>query len=256
MRTAFKCKTTWLLATLAWAWSIPLQANLISNGGFESGFSGWTRVDQVGGDGTFLLQTGTLSPVNSFPVPAPPEGLQAAMTDSLGPGSHVLYQDFVVPADVAVATIGYSLFINNGNGSPDFFTPAHLDFATPALNQQARADIITTLADPFSVAALDVLQNLFQTNPGDPLVSGYNALQFDITALLQAHPGETLRLRFAEVDNVAPFNMGVDGIDLNVTPIPEPSSWILTISALLGLGLLRRSRDWLSLVINYFPAQK
>ena len=47
---------------------------LISNGGFESGFSGWTRADQTGSTGTFTAQTGTTSPVNGFTVPAPPQG--------------------------------------------------------------------------------------------------------------------------------------------------------------------------------------
>jgi len=89
------------------------------------------------------------------------------MTDSAGPGSHVLYQDFVVPNSI---TAGYfitlSLYINNGHGAGAFFAPALLDFATPTLNQQARVDIIKTSADPFSVAAADVLQNLYQTAAG------------------------------------------------------------------------------------------
>jgi len=62
------------------------QLPVITNGGFESGFTGWTRADQTGSDGTFFLQTGTSSPVNSDPVPAPPQGVNAAMTDAGGPG--------------------------------------------------------------------------------------------------------------------------------------------------------------------------
>ena len=61
---------------------------LILNGGFESGFSSWIRVNQVGSEGTFFLQTGTLSPLVGDPVPSPPEGVTAAMTDAAGPGSH------------------------------------------------------------------------------------------------------------------------------------------------------------------------
>jgi len=33
-----------------------------------------------------------------------------------------------------------------------------------------------------------------------------------VTALFLAHPGQTLRLRFADVDNVSPFNLGVDDV--------------------------------------------
>ncbi|HJT80248.1 MAG TPA: hypothetical protein VJ719_03540, partial [Chthoniobacterales bacterium] len=45
---------------------------LISNGGFESGFTDWMRFDQTGSEGTWSLQSGTTSPVNGFTVPAPP----------------------------------------------------------------------------------------------------------------------------------------------------------------------------------------
>src|SRR5438477_5365575 len=179
-----KHKNVCLWAALAYALSAPLQAGLISNGGFESGFAGWTRLNQTGSEGQFTSQTGTLSPVNAFTVPPPPQGTTAAMTDAGGPGSHVLFQDFVVPTTVPSASISFSLFVNNGHGAPDFFAPANLDFGTPTLNQQARVDIIKTSADPFSVAAADVLRNLYQTKPGDPLVSGYNAFLFDIGAVL------------------------------------------------------------------------
>jgi len=57
---------------------------------------------------------------------------------------------------------------------------------------------------------------------------------------LQANQGQTLRLRFAEVDNVAPFNLGVDNVDINA--VPEPSSWIMVCGAMVGLGLMRRRR--------------
>jgi len=62
---------------------------LINNGGFEVGFAGWTRQDFLGSDGTFFLQTGSTSPINHDPVPAPPGGLTAAMTDAQAGVSHV-----------------------------------------------------------------------------------------------------------------------------------------------------------------------
>jgi hypothetical protein len=227
-----------LLAALA----ATAQAGLITNGGFESGFAGWTRADQTGGDGSFLIQTGALSPLNLLPVAPPPQGTNAAMTDAGGPGSHVLYQDFLVPLLPGPFFLTFQLYIGNGF-APDFFTPSSLDFSTPANNQQARVDIITTAANPFSVAAADVLLNAYQTVSGDPLVSGYNMFSIDVSALLQAHAGQTLRLRFAEVDNLAPFNFGVDAVDIdgNATVVPEPGTWVAGIALLAGM-MVRRYR--------------
>jgi hypothetical protein len=77
----------------------------IANGGFEAGLGGWTSADQVGSDGTFFWQIGTASPVNGDPVPAPPGGLYAAMTDAQGPGSHVLYQNITFTARLGRARL-------------------------------------------------------------------------------------------------------------------------------------------------------
>jgi len=204
---------------------------MILNGGFELGLSGWTTVDQLGSDGAFSIQSGTTSPVNLLPVPPPPGGANAAMTDAQGPGSHVLYQDFVVTP--GSATISFDLFI--GNQATDFFTPSSLDFSTPAPNQQARVDILRASADPFSVVNADVLLNLYQTNTGDPLVSGYGPHTVDVSALFASHVGETLRLRFAETDNVFFLNLGVDNVSIDpTTPVPEPASILL-----FGAGLVR-----------------
>src|SRR5262249_12807967 len=153
--------------------------------------------------------------------------------------SHVLYQDFVVPAENAA--LSFSLFV--GNRANSFFTPtpASLDFSTPALNQQARVDILRASVDPFSVAASDVLLNLYQTQVGNPLVSGYNALNFDLSSLFSANVGQTLRLRFAETDNVFTFQFGVDNVSLETSPsaIPEPSTFLFLGTGLVGLLAVR-----------------
>jgi hypothetical protein len=240
MKTVNQFNSMLLLAVLTGVFSISAQAGLISNGNFESGFAGWTIADQPGSDGTFFVQTGTSSPANGFSVPAPPQGSNAAMTDSGAGGSHVLYQDFIVPISVGSANVGFSLFLNNG--ADNFYNPGNLDWAATntqgslTLNQQARVDILSTSADVFGMT---VLQNLFQTNPGGSLVSGYDSFLVDITALLQAHPGETLRLRFAETDNVSFLNLGVDDVNLS---IPEPTALIMTFGGLAGLVWLRRRR--------------
>ena len=234
----FQLKPVWLSATLVCALSLPAMAGLITNGGFESGFSNWTRSDQLGSDGTFALQTGTASPVNGDPVPLPPGGTTAAMSDAQGPGGHVLFQSFTVTAPVLAAMLRFDIFVGNRAGM--FVSPSTLDFSTPALNQQARVDILLGSAGAFSVLPADVLLNAFQTNPGDPAVSGYIHRAVNVTAILNSHLGTPLTLRFAETDNVFTFQLGVDNVDIDVGAVPEPSSWLLAFWALLAMGLVRR----------------
>ncbi|MDX1932779.1 MAG: PEP-CTERM sorting domain-containing protein [Capsulimonadales bacterium] len=218
---------------------------LITNGGFEAGFSGWTVIDQVGSEGTFFVQTGTTSPINGFDVPAAPEGTQAAMTDAEAAGSHVLYQDLVLPTEIGQGILRFSVYVNSGD---TFRTPTNLDWAATNrtgalnLNQQARVDLLSALADPFSVASADIVTNVFRTTPTDPLISGYTDFAVDITPFLRANAGQTVRLRFAEVDNVSFFNFGVDRVSLLIAAAPEPGTF-----ALLALGVaafvVRRRRN-------------
>jgi hypothetical protein len=245
MKTLIKIKPIWVSAALACVLSLQAHADFITNGGFESGFSGWTRANQIGSEGGFSLQNGVLSPVNGDTVPAPPTGSAAAMTDAQGPGSHVLYQSFVVSAPVPLTVLNFDLFV--GNRAAAFYTPNTLDFSTPTLNQQARVDILAGGADPFSVSASDVLLNVLRTNTGDALVSGYNHYSFDVAALLNSHLNTPLTLRFAEADNVSTFQLGIDNVSIDnagVGPVvPEPSSWmLLAVGTLLGVGWVRLRR--------------
>lgn len=220
-----------------------LAQELIVNGGFESSFTGWTTADQLGSDGSFTLQTGAASPVNAFPVPLPPGGLTAAMTDQQAGGSHVLYQDIFIPSGITAASLSFSLYLNNGAGT--YFTPSFLDWAATSptgsqvLNQQARIDFIAQSASPFSTAPGDVLLNLFQTSTSTPATLGYTTMTTDVTAFLQARAGQTVRLRFAEADNVNFFNMGVDNVSL---AIPSPTAAGLLGASTLLLARRRRAR--------------
>jgi hypothetical protein len=224
------------LALILFACAAPLPAaELLLNGGFELNFTSWTRVDQAGSDGTFAIQTGTFSPVNGDTVPAPPGPTRAAMSDSGAPGSHLLYQDFLVPS-APQFLLSLDLFLGNRGGL--YASPASLDFGINGFNQQFRLDIVTTGAAPFSLAAADVLANLYQTQPGNPLVSGYNHLSFDVSSLLNSRVGQTVRLRFAEVDNQGAFQVGVDNVSLQSGAVPEPGTMLLTAGACL-LGLAR-----------------
>ena len=233
--------------------STTVTTNLLTNGGFESGLTGWTTVgvdEEPDSDNNFYPQTGTTDPIasspeNSFVVSAPPEGTTAAMADQTGPGAAIIYQDFVVPSDILTVTLSLQLYINNH--AFDFTDPAPLD-DFEVENQQARIDILATTADPRSIDDNDVLLNLFQTHPNDAADYGYSTLTADLTTFLQAHVGETLRLRVATTNNLFYFNVGVDDVQLNVTTHPAEQTvpgWATNISA--GAG---ESQDMEFLVTN------
>src|SRR5205823_1023112 len=139
--------------------AVTARADLISNGGFEAGFTGWTVANQPGGSGSWFVQSGTSSPTSGFPVPAPPGGTNAAMTDQGGPGAHALIQSFTVPTGSPIVMLTFDWFVGNRPGS--FFSPNSLDF-TVTPNQQARVDILTSGAGAFDLGG-SVVDNVFQT---------------------------------------------------------------------------------------------
>jgi len=213
--------------------AVTARADLITNGGFEAGLTGWTVVNT--GSGNWFVQTGTGSPSNNFPVPAPPEGINAAMTDQGGGGSHALLQTFTVPDNGSTVILTFDWFVHN-QAAGGYSTPNSLDNGVVP-NQQARVDILTAGAGAFDLGS-SVVDNVFQTNVGDPTLSGYNTLTADLSGILL--PGNTYQIRFAEVDNQLFFGFGVDAVSLEATP--EPGSLVLGGMGLIGIGLFRFRR--------------
>lgn len=66
----------------------------------------------------------------------------------------------------------------------------------------------------------------------------YISYVFDITALVGA--GGTFQLRFAESDNQFFFNMGIDNVSVQATPVPEPATLLLLGTGLAAVGARRR----------------
>lgn len=180
---------------------------VVNNGNFETGdFTGWNTVEA--GNGRWVVYTGTILPDSGNAVPAPPEGVFAASTDQLGPGSHILLQDLTLGA--GAQTLSFVLYYNNLAGT--FVNPPHLDHTLEA-NQQYRVDIMNPAAPVDSVAPGDVLANVFQTTPASSLIMVPTLMTFDLTPFA----GQTIRLRFAEVDNLFFFPASVD--DVRIGPL-------------------------------------
>src|SRR5439155_1362278 len=100
-------------------------------------------------------------------------------------------------------------YANRGSG---FVTPSTLDYVgTP--NQQYRVDVMNPAAPVTSMAPSDILANVFKTQIGDPLTKSPTLYTFDLSPFA----GQTVRLRFAEVDNQFYFQASVDKLAVATT---------------------------------------
>jgi hypothetical protein len=226
-------------------WTSPVSAELLVNGNFEtSDYTGWVTTVQTGSGGSLFIDTpGTTTPVAEIPTaPNPRGGLYYSVTDQGGPGTYSLTQLFTVPVGTTALMLSFDMFVNN-YGEGVFIDSAGLDFSTAAINQHARVDLLTAGADPFSTAAGDVLQNFYLGADAGPNPNPYTAYSFDIFSLIT--PGQSYQIRFAEVDNLNFFNLGVDNVSISAPTgaVPEPASWSLMLTGFGIIGFsLRRFR--------------
>lgn len=181
----------------------------VTNGNFETGnLNGW-GIYRAGNTTGWSTYTGTMSPPAAHPIPFPPEGTYAATSHQGGPNVQILYQDFVLDGHYELSFTLYS-----HNWASAFYSPPSLSYIGPP-NQQYRVDIMLPGAPLLSVNPGDILHTIFQTMPGDPLVTAPTL--FDVN--LSQWAGQAIRLRFAEVDNVTFYNGSVDDIKLRRTLI-------------------------------------
>lgn len=213
---------------------------LITNGNFNAGLTGWTVVNQANGSGNWFIGTvGNTAPVSGLPTSAIGGSGNYAVTDQSGPGSHVLLQNFTVGAGASSVIASFSMFANDwSNVGP--LNAGDLNFNN-GRNQHARVDILKSTASAFSVSSSDIIATLIA-----PMVDlgndphNFLAYSFDITSAVAA--GGSFILRFAEVDNQSNFNVGIDNVSVLANTVPEPVSLALVGGALLGLAASRRAR--------------
>jgi hypothetical protein len=194
---------------------------LLGNGDFETGdLAEWTDKPYVQGSfgGWFVYEDGTTPPTddariydyNVFEVSDPPQGRYAAVTDGNSKGLRILYQDFTVSGpSVLHATVFYLTRFSPGYGQARIIAP---DSFSTGPNQQFRIDLIDPEAPIASVADEDVLATVFRTMEGDPTTLEPTEVTFD----LSPWDGQTIRLRFAEIDDQGSFFAGVD--DVRIEP--------------------------------------
>jgi hypothetical protein len=189
-------------------------AATVQNGSFENGFEGWNR-DSVG-DGAWATK---IDPSSEAQIKqAPPKGKKAAYASQSDPSSNVLYQDVDLKANrdhKLIVWVAYKC------KAEDFATPDSLDpepggpkrRGDGGPNEQFRIDVMDPEAPVRSVESGDVLKSVFRTEVGDPRHRRW----FKVHANLTSFAGETVTLRFAEVDNLGFFSVGVDGVKVTTS---------------------------------------
>lgn len=194
-----------------------VSAATVVNGDFETGtLSGW----QVSNappppetTGNWFAYSGTAPPLEFAPeVPPPPAGQYAAITSQGGGGTHILYQD--VALEPYYSHQLSLLVYYHSAASLTTPSPETLNFEAPEPNQQYRIDVMKPTAPIESVNPSDVLATVFATKTGDPEELGPTPLTVDLTPFA----GQTVRLRFAEVDNQFFFAAGTDSVAIQSTP--------------------------------------
>ncbi len=181
---------------------------------FESGaLTGWQTVS--GGAGSWFVYTnGSKAPDPArsdpnvpFDVPNPPQGKFAAVSDTNGPGTRILYRDVKLDGSFL---LHLSVFYAGVGG---LSSPKTLAYDEAGANQQFRIDLVAPSAPIDSVAQGDVLVNVFATLPGDPDRLEPRTVSVDVSRWA----GQTVRLRLATTDNRGPLRAGVD--DIRFEPI-------------------------------------
>ncbi|VTR94201.1 cadherin-related protein : Uncharacterized protein OS=Cylindrospermopsis raciborskii CS-505 GN=CRC_01020 PE=3 SV=1: MAM: Lectin_C: Lectin_C: PKD [Gemmata massiliana] len=194
---------------------------LVTNGGFESGFTGWTTNVQ---SGTWSLNSGSTDPDGPGLPTAPISGQFDALAAQSGPSRLILSAPIVVPTGITSAVLSWSDRIRNH----------YSQYSDP--NQEWRVRVLD--------AAGNELTTVFSTNPGDPLEQfGPNHRSVDLTALLQGRAGQTIRLSFELDDNLFYFNVNLDDVSLLTTTGPgipvtvtnvAPTAPVLQVSPAVG----------------------
>jgi hypothetical protein len=207
----------------------PASATTVVNGDFETGnLDGWSLFNEglglEGQSGSWFAYSGTANPLAAEfgQVPPPPQGTYAAITAQSGPGLHILYQDVALEPGFShvLSLIAYY------ESQASIASPESLTFEGEP-NQQYRIDVIKPTAPLTTLAPEDILVPVFHTETGDPPAMAPKTLTADLTPF----GGQTVRLRFLEVDNQGPFAAGLDAVSVSGPP-PAPPSNVVTIGKL------------------------
>ena len=194
--------------------SVAMNGNasqILINGSFESGLTGWTVTNSTTDGSGWFVTNQPQTPINGYPTPGPSDGSYYAVTDDVGPGLHAITQTFTDPVGTTSAIISFDVFMNDV-------------YALGGNPQIACVCLIPAGADPLTATPIQILYgpfDLFQSNPAT--TNPYVHVSDDISNIIV--PGQTYQLRVL-VKNTNPYDVGVDNFALNVTSTPEPDTLV------------------------------
>lgn len=221
-------------------------AATVVNGDFETGtLAGWQLYnsgESMGAPGSWLAYTGTSIGGGEFPttVAAPPAGNYAAITFQTGPGLHILYQDVALEPYYAHQLSMLVYYRSDAS----LFSANTFQFLGESPNQQYRVDVLKAGAPIETLNPADILATPFNTITGGPQTLAATPISTDLTPFA----GQTVRLRFAEVDNEGIFNAATDSVAIQSTP---PSN-----AAVLGKVKLNKKNGSAKLTVTVPGAGK
>ncbi|GEM_PF-1112020 len=217
----------------------PAQAELISNGGFESGLTGWTVTgpNTSGCGRNFNVSTsGSAAGCTGYaPIPAgfvaPHSGTNAAYAafDGAGPLHHTITETFAVPLSTGAATLSWYDAIGFGKG----WTFRQPRIYSVNLFNSSDALVGTLFSESFTNPAAGTFQNwtnhTVDLSPYMASLSGTNAkIQFDL---------------FIPQVSTGPGAFGLDDVSiLETAAVPEPASIALLLLGVAGVAVARRRR--------------
>lgn len=231
------------LSPAAWA------AQLIANGGFEADTSGTQSPDaftawaaaEDGLIGGVAINHGLTTPGSGTATVGAASGQNYAVLDLSAPSRMALSQTFTVgAARVDSTTLSFHWFANYAGSESAFIAGGDgLDYTgrQPAL--ALRVDVLKSGATAFSTAAEDLVFTGYFTAP---LGAGPQPYFAFTQTFLGLAAGETYSLRFAAAANRGPLAVGIDDVSLDVTSVPEPTTWALMAAGLALLGAAARRR--------------
>ncbi len=211
------------LAIFLFAFTSARADQLITNGGFESGLTGWTATSN--GDGNFTANSGTTTPLTFSATVGAHSGTNYAVSDDYaGSQTQTLTQTFTTPSSFSSALLSFAMFVNDIEGG---------DFGSSGPG--GKVSLLTSGGSLIAVLYGPI--DTFENPAGAP--NPYLLFSQDIASLLSANTA--YELQFSSADSSGLINVGVDDVSLvtTVPAVPEPATF--SLSALGGLLAMWRA---------------